>query len=339
MEPSCLSRLAPPTGRRVQKGWEVSGNSKLSLNSIPIEWPNSGEVLIRIKAAGVCGSDLAQLNETGIAPLNATSIFGLEIAGEIIAIGSGVELWAEGDRVCCLLSGGGFAEFCICPARYCLPIPNGFSWNEAAAIPMGITTGWVSLFEIGKLNAGNVVLVHGASGGVGHIMIQLAKAFNIRVIATCSSADRAEFCRSLGPDAVVCRDSQNFVDFALEFTGGAGVDVVVDMGYGTASMNMEALAPHGKLIQIAPSSVPASLDFRMLIDKQASIVGCSVRGLDAGVKACVAERLAADVWPLLSARRIVPRITTVLTMQQLPDAIAILAARGSMGKVVCAADA
>ncbi len=141
MEPSCLSRLAPPTGKRVQKGWEVSGSSKLSLNSVPIEWPNSGEVLIRIKAAGVCGSDLSQLNELCMAPLNTTSILGLEIAGEIIAVGPDVGLLAEGDRVCCLLSGGGFAEFCICPAYYCLPIPHGFSWNEAAAIPMGITTG------------------------------------------------------------------------------------------------------------------------------------------------------------------------------------------------------
>ncbi len=131
----------------MQKGWEVSGNSKLSLTSIPVEWPNSGEVLIRIKAAGICGSDLAQLNETSIAPLKATSILGLEIAGEIIAVGSDVELWAEGDRVCCLLSGGGFAEFCNCPACYCLPIPNGFSWNEAAAIPMGITTGAIFGFN------------------------------------------------------------------------------------------------------------------------------------------------------------------------------------------------
>ncbi len=146
MEPSCLSRLAPPTGKRVQKGWQVSGDRQLSRNSIPIEWPNSGEVLIRIKAAGVCGSDLAQLNESGIAPLNSTSILGLEISGEIIAVGSDVELLAEGDRVCCLLSGGGFAEFCISPSYFCLPIPNGFSWNEAAAIPMGITTGDIFLW-------------------------------------------------------------------------------------------------------------------------------------------------------------------------------------------------
>jgi NADPH:quinone reductase len=141
MEPSSLARLAPPAGKRIQKGWEVSGNGKLSLNSIPIEWPKSGEVLVRIKAAGVCGSDLEQVKESGIAPLNTTSILGMEISGEIIAVGSDVGLLAEGDRVCCLLSGGGFAEFCICPANFCLLIPNGYSWQEAAAIPMGITAG------------------------------------------------------------------------------------------------------------------------------------------------------------------------------------------------------
>ena len=128
--------------------------------------------------------------------------------------------------------------------------------------------GWVSLFEIGQLKAGNVVLIHGASGGVGHIMIQMAKAFNLRVIATCSSVERAEFCRSLGSDAVVSRDVQNFVDIALEFTGGLGVDAVIDIGYGTASKNMEALALHGKLIQIASSNVPETMDLRILIDMQ-----------------------------------------------------------------------
>ncbi len=131
----------------------MSGSRNLSLNSVPIEWPNPGEVLVRIKAAGVCGSDLAQMNEVGIAPLKETSILGLEIAGEIIAVGYGVDSLAEGDRVCCLLSGGGFSEFCICPASFCLPIPLGFSWQEAAAIPMGITAG-------NGLNASSHALVY-----------------------------------------------------------------------------------------------------------------------------------------------------------------------------------
>jgi NADPH:quinone reductase-like Zn-dependent oxidoreductase len=132
--------------------------------------------------------------------------------------------------------------------------------------------GWVSLFEIGQLNVGNVVLIHGASGGVGHIIVQLAKAFNLRVIATCSRVAKAEFCRSLGPDAVVSSDELNFVDFALEFTGGSGVDAVIDFGYAQASMNMEVLSVKGKLIQLASSSAPASMDLRILIDKQVPLI-------------------------------------------------------------------
>ena len=136
--------MGPPVGKRLQKSWSASGNGKISLDNREIEWPGLGEVLVRVRAAGLCGSDLAQIDEDAIAPLQATSVLGLEVSGEVVAVGPSVSCLAEGDRVCCLLSGGGFAEFCTCPASFCLPIPSNYSWQEAAALPVALVTGIAS---------------------------------------------------------------------------------------------------------------------------------------------------------------------------------------------------
>ena len=138
---SGLSRLGPPVGKRVQKGWLANGDGKILWEEVPIEWPGPGELLIRVRAAGLCGSDLAQVNEYSVAPLGESPILGLEIAGEVVAVGSDIGLFQDGDRVCCCVAGGGFSEFCTCPAILCLPLPNNLSWPEAGALPLAIMTG------------------------------------------------------------------------------------------------------------------------------------------------------------------------------------------------------
>jgi NADPH:quinone reductase-like Zn-dependent oxidoreductase len=140
-----ISRLCPPVGKRIQKCWVSVGSGRLEMEEMPIEWPGPGELLVRVRTAGLCGSDLAQINESSVAPMQQSSVLGLEIAGEIVAMGSGEEIFEEGDRVCCMLEGGGFSEFCCCPALLCFPIPNSISWPEAAAIPAGIMTGIMRL--------------------------------------------------------------------------------------------------------------------------------------------------------------------------------------------------
>ena len=240
---------------------------RLAQRSIP--WPRAGELLLRVRAFGACGQDLQQRRARYVAPNSQTDILGLEVAGEIVAVATDVNTWQEGDYVCCFLTGGGYAEFCTTPADTCWPLPRGFGWEMAAVLPVGLCTSWNCLFELGELKEGQTVLIHGAAGGVGHLMIQVAKAFGIVVITTSSSQERADFCKSLGAKIALVRGPQNFVNRVKEETMGRGVDVVVDcIGGNTVNDNLQSLCLGGRYVMLASDLGPGLVDLQKIIDKR-----------------------------------------------------------------------
>ena len=220
--------------------------------SLPTPAPGRGEVLIRVAAAGVNRPDVMQRQGFYPPPPGAPETPGLEVAGTIAAIGEGVSGWKSGDRVCALVAGGGYAEYCVAPAPQCLTVPEGLNMVEAAAIPETFFTVWTNLFDGGRLKSGEALLVHGGGSGIGTSAIQIAKAFGARVFATAGSEEKCRACVELGAERAINYRSEDFVEVVKQLTGGAGVDVILDMvGGDYVARNIAALAPGGRHVSIA----------------------------------------------------------------------------------------
>jgi NADPH:quinone reductase len=295
-----------------------------------------GEVLVKVKAAGVNRPDVMQRQGLYPPPAGATDIPGLEIAGEVVALGPGAARWKLGEEVMALVVGGGYAEYCPAHESHALPLPRGLTPIEAAAIPETFFTVWHNVFQRGRLQAGETLLVHGGSSGIGTAAIQLAKAFGARVVTTAGSAEKCDACRRLGADVAVNYRAQDFVAATKAATDGKGADVVLDMvGGDYIERNYEAAAIEGRIVQIAVQGSPkATVDFRRIMLKRLTHTGSTLRARSIPDKGAIARAVEQQVLPLIAAGKVRPMIDSTFPLAQASAAHARMGASAHIGKIV-----
>src|SRR6202171_635994 len=276
----------------------------------PVPQPGAGEILVKVAAAGVNRPDVMQRRGLYPPPKGAPDILGLEIAGTVAACGEGVTRWKLGDQVAALVVGGGYAGYCIAVEGHALPIPAVLSAQEAAAIPETFFTVWHNVFERGGPKAGETLLVHGGSSGIGTAAIQLARNFGARVIVTAGSAEKCEACRKLGADVAINYKTEDFVAATKQATGGKGADVILDMvGGDYIERNYEAAAVEGRIVQIAFQGSPkATVDFRRIMLKRLHHTGSTLRARSVADKSVIARAVEDNALPLLASGKIKPLI-------------------------------
>ena len=302
----------------------------------PVPHPEDGEVLIAVKAAGVNRPDCIQRQGHYAPPPGVTDIPGLEVAGEIIAVGRDPGRWKTGDEVCALVAGGGYAEYVATPALQCLPIPGPLSMVEAAALPETCFTVWTNVFERAGLKPGESLLVHGGSSGIGTTAIQIASRLGARVITTAGSEEKCKVCRELGAEQAVNYKEEDFVTAAKDFTGGVGVDVVLDMVGGEyIQRNIKALGPDGRHISIAfLSGSKAEVNFMPVMLKRLILTGSTLRPLPIDRKGEIAKALEETVWPLIAKGEIAPVVHGTFSMAQAADAHRLMESSQHIGKII-----
>jgi NADPH2:quinone reductase len=308
------------------------GPDVLRVAERPVPAPRAGEVLIRVTAAGVNRPDVMQRLGKYPPPPGASDLPGLEVSGEIVG---GVES-AIGRRVCALVGGGGYAEYCVAPIEQCLPAPAAVSLAHAAAIPETFFTVWTNLFERAALARGERVLVHGGTSGIGTTAIQLARARGATVFATAGSDDKAEACRALGASRAINYRSEDFVAAVKEATNGEGVDVVLDIiGGDYLPRNLECLRMNGRLIQIGLIAASKStLDFRPVLQRRLTITGSTLRPRSVAEKGAIARALEREVWPLLERGEVKPIVHAEFPLARAADAHRELEAGRVIGKLI-----
>lgn len=296
--------------------------------------PEAGEVLIEVAYAGVNRPDVIQRQGFYPPPPGASDLPGLEVAGTVVAVAGDVTDWRVGDRCCALVNGGGYAEYCTAPAGQCLPIPDGYDLRRAAALPETFFTVWSNVFERGQLKAGESLLVHGGSSGIGSTAIQLAAARGATVYVTAGSAEKCRFCEDLGAHrAINYRDE----DFAAVMKEVGGVDVVLDMvGGDYAQKNINSLRPDGRLVIIGFLGGPKTADFNFtkIMTQRLTVTGSTLRPRSAADKAAIANTLAGQVWPLLVGGAIAPVIAQVFDLDQAAEAHRLMESSTHMGKIL-----
>jgi putative PIG3 family NAD(P)H quinone oxidoreductase len=301
--------------------------------SIPTPRPAPGQILIRVAAAGINRPDVLQRNGGYAPPPGAPDTMGLEVAGEVVALGEGAARWTVGDGVCGLLGGGGYAEYAVVDARHALPIPDGLDLVQAAALPETAFTVFSNVFEIGRLKAGETLMLHGATSGIGVMAIQMAKAAGARVIATGRSADKAKAALEFGADVAVDTSSEDFVARTL---AEGGADVVLDMVAGDfVQKNLDCLKLEGRLVQIAvQAGSKATVDVAKLMVRRLTFAGSTLRPRHADEKARLAAAVEATVWPWIASGRIKPVIDATFPLRDAAGAHARLESAGHVGKIV-----
>jgi putative PIG3 family NAD(P)H quinone oxidoreductase len=305
----------------------------------PLPRPGPGEVLVRVAAAGVNRPDLMQRQGLYPPPPGASDLPGLEIAGEVVAVGEGVARPAPGDLVCALATGGGYARYCTAAAPLCLPIPRGLNELQAAAIPETFFTVWANVFQRGGLKGGESLLVHGGSGGIGSTAIQLAREFGARVHATAGGPESCRFCEDLGAAAIDYK-REDFAERIREETGGRGVDLILDIVGGPyLSRNLNCLARGGRLLVVAVQGGPKSeMSLLPILLKHLTVTGSTLRPRSVEEKAGIAAELKDRVWPLLEAGRVAPVIYRTFPLAEAAAAHRLLEAGGHRGKIVLTLD-
>lgn len=302
----------------------------------PVPRPERGEVLIKVAAAGVNGADLTQRRGKYAMPSGAPDVLGLEVSGEIVALGSGVEEWDCGDQVCALLIGGGYAQFVAVPAPQCMPIPAGISVTDAAALPEVTLTVWSNVFEFGALKPGDTFLVHGGTSGIGTMAIQLAHRLGSRVIATAGSDEKCRRCIELGADMAINYRNEDFVSAAREFTVGAGVDVILDLvGGGYIQRGLETLGPGGRLVMLAfKQSTKLEIDGGLIQQKNLWVTGSRLRPRPVSEKGRLAKIARKVVWPLIECGDVKPIIDSVFPFDAVQEAHRHMETGTHIGKVL-----
>lgn len=311
----------------------------LRLADRPAPVPGAGEVLIRVSASGINRPDVLQRLGHYPAPAGASDIPGLEVAGVIVSGDAQAMAAAHlnvGDRVCALVTGGGYAELCVAPAAQCLPIPEGLTDLEAAGLPETYFTVWSNVFDRGRLQAGETLLVQGGSSGIGVTAIQMAKAMGANVIVTAGSDDKCAACLALGADHAINYKTQDFEAEALRLTQGRGVDVVLDMVAGAyVAKELNCLAEDGRLVIIAvQGGVQAEVNAGLVMRKRLTVTGSTLRVRPVAFKAAIAQALLRQVWPLLAGGRIKPVVHAVFAAAHAAQAHAAMEASGHVGKIV-----
>jgi NADPH2:quinone reductase len=302
----------------------------------PVPAPGAGEILVKVAAAGVNRPDVMQRKGLYPPPPGAPDIPGLEMAGTVAAVGDGVQRWKEGDAVTALVSGGGYAEYCLAHESHALPVPSGLSMAEAAAIPETFFTVWSNVFDRGGLKSGETILIHGGSSGIGTTAIQLAKAFGATVLTTAGSDEKCDACRKLGAAHAINYKTQDFVAEAKQATGGKGVNLILDMVGGEyIDRNYEAAAVDGRIVQIAfQGSSKATVDFRRLMLKRLHHTGSTLRARPIPEKAAIAKSVEAKVWPLITAGKIKPVMYRTFPLAEAAAAHALMESSEHIGKIV-----
>ena len=306
----------------------------------PVERPDpaarDGELLIAVEAAGVNRPDILQRRGHYPPPPGASDIPGLEVAGTVAAIGPGVRSWQIGDRVCALVSGGGYATLCVAPAPQCLPIPAPLDFVAAAAIPEAFFTVWTNVFDRGRLARGETLLVHGGTSGIGTTAIQLGRVFGARVFATAGSASKCAACERLGAERAINYKTDDFVEVTKQITGGKGVDVIVDMVGGEyLPRNLEALAVDGRLVQISfLKGSHVELNLSPLMRKRLTLTGSTLRPRTPAEKGVIARALEEQVWPHVASGEVRPVIHATFPLRDAPLAHAELERGQHVGKIV-----
>ena len=302
----------------------------------PVPVAQAGEVLIRVAAAGVNRPDLMQRAGSYPPPPGASDIPGLEVAGEVVSLGAGVESLIVGDRVCALVSGGGYAQYCAAPAPQCLAVPEGLSEVQGAALPETFFTVWTNVFDRGALRPGERLLVHGGSSGIGTTAIQLARELGSTVYATAGSEEKCAACRSLGAAGAFNYREEDFVARVREASGGAGVDVILDMvGGDYLARNLKCLAPGGRLVQIALlRGAKTEINLAPVMMKRLTLTGSTLRPRSVAEKASIAATLAERVWPLLAAGRVRPVMHSTFPLEAAADAHRLMESSAHIGKIV-----
>ncbi len=319
------------------RGVEITGGSgpaeALALAERPDPNAGPGRIRIRVRAAGVNRPDILQRQGRYPAPPGAPDILGLEVAGEVDQVGDGVSRWSVGDRVCALLGGGGYAELAVVDARHALPVPAGMDFIQAAALPETVCTVFANVFESGALKAGETLLIHGATSGIGVTAIQMARAAGARVIATSRGAEKAEAARRLGADLSLDASAGD-MEAAIRAFGGA--DVVLDMvGAGYAALNQAALNPFGRWVVIATQSGPlAEVDLARLMMKRITLTGSTLRARPADEKARLIAAVETTVWPWVLSGAVRPPVEATFPLEQASAAHLRLEAGGHVGKIV-----
>jgi putative PIG3 family NAD(P)H quinone oxidoreductase len=312
------------------------GPEQLKSARRPTPKPGEGEVLVRVAAAGVNRPDVMQRQGRYPPPAGASDIPGLEIAGEVVAIGPGAAGVALGDPVTALLPGGGYAEYAVAAAPLCLPIPGNMTMVEAAAVPETFFTVWTNLFDRGGCKAGETVLVHGGTSGIGTTAIQLAAAWGAKVYATAGSADKARFCERLGAVRGIDYHTEDFVAVVREATGGRGVDLILDIvGANYLSRNLEAAAVEGRVVVISlMSGAKTEINLSVILSKRLTLTGSTLRIRSVAQKALVADSVRRNVWPLLAEGRVKPVINATFPLAQAADAHRLMESSKHIGKIV-----
>ena len=325
----------PATMRFVDHG-NGGGPEVLKVATREVPELGAGEVLIEVVAAGVNRPDCIQRSGRYPPPADASPHLGLEVAGRIVALGQGVTEWKIGEAVCALANGGGYADYAAAPAGQVLPVPAGLTMLQAAALPETYFTVWANLVERGRLAAGDTVLIHGGSSGIGITAIQIAKAWGATVICTVGNAQKAAACLALGADAAIDYRQQDFVAQTLKITGSRGVNLILDMVGGTyVEKNLKLLALDGRLVQIAflqPSIV--EIDLMPIMTKRLTVTGSTMRPRSAANKADLAAALRTHIWPLLEQGRLLPSIFKVFALEQAAEAHALMESSEHIGKIM-----
>jgi NADPH:quinone reductase len=315
---------------------ETGGPEVLKPVERPVPAPGPGEVLIRVAAAGVNRPDVVQRRGMYPPPPGAPTILGLEVAGEIVQLGEGVSTWQIGDRVCALVAGGGYAEYCAAPAGQCLPVPPSLTMVEAAAMPETLFTVWTNLFERAYVVEGDTALVHGGTSGIGTMAIALCKLFGVKIIVTAGSDEKCAQAKALGAHHAINYNTQDFVAEVATITGGKGVQAVLDMvGGDYVPRNIACMAEDGRHVTIAVQrGVSAEISVLALMVKRLTLTGSTLRARPESFKTMVADELRREVWGFVESGQLKPVIDMTFPLADAAIAHARMEAGDHVGKIV-----
>lgn len=330
-----MAESLPKTGRAM--GFDAPGGPEvLRLEHLPVPAPGEGQVLVRVAYAGVNRPDVLQRRGQYPPPPGASPIPGLEIAGEVVALGPGVTEEMLGQKVCALVAGGGYAEYCLAHAGHCLPVPDGLSLAEAAALPETLFTVWHNVFERGHAREGETLLVHGGTSGIGTMAISLGKAFGLRVIVTCGSAEKCAAALAIGANHAIDYKAADFVEEVKAITGGKGVEVVLDMVSGAyVPRNLACLAEDGRHVTIAVlGGAKAEFNMAALMIRRHTLTGSTLRARSDRFKSLLAAEIAREAWPLVSEGAVRPAMDRRFPLERAGEAHRRMEAGEHVGKIV-----
>jgi NADPH:quinone reductase len=331
--------MAQMTLPKVMRAVEIAkpgGPEVLRAAERPLPAPKPDEILIKVAAAGVNRPDVLQRSGNYPVPPDASDLPGLEVAGEVVATGSSASLWRKGDKVCALVHGGGYAEYCVAPEVQALPVPRGLSLVEAASLPETFFTVWGNVYDRGRLAPGESLLVQGGTSGIGVTAIQMAAATGNRVFATAGSDEKCAACVRLGAEKAINYRTQDFAAEIKAATGGKGVDVILDMvGGDYVPKELKCLADDGRLVFIAFLRGPKTeLDINELMRRRLTITGSTLRPRPVAFKGALARSLREKIWPLIDAGRIKPQVYQTFALAQAADAHRLMESSQHIGKIV-----